>query len=1141
MKVAHTKRILFFLVLFGSSLMQGMQCNFASVDQQVTKIFQCVNGIIKHKICLILDLELSILEIISHLSCSGAECTISGLDNVTSQLDIIESLIENINASFCCDLQPVIDRISISDVLILSAIDQISCSAAECTISGLDGLISRLDIIESLIENINVSASCDLQPVIVEISESTELLCSKLEVIESLIENINVSTSCDLQPVIDEISISTEFLCSKIENIDRLISINDELILSAIDATCSFSCNLQPVIDEISESTELLCSKLEVIESLVENLNVSLSCDLQPVIDEISESTAFLCSKLDLLITDTLNCQRTAITNANTTISQEGSYCVTEPINGTIAINASNVDLDLNGYEIGSGITIGSPIGVNEIKVANGTVLPSGSNVGLLVNDSNNVLLENILATGGGVTGIDIANSHDVQVLNCRSTNNEVGLRATDSYKVNVSDTTASCNSRIGFELASSYTNCFENCKALSSGFNNSTAFDAEIFGFVSNNGFGNIFERCVANGTQALSTTDSNSLIAGFALRGSEHCSKIIDSESANAKTSTGGVTIPFGIVLEGTIDSIQAITGALEDDGTVAALSWSPDGQYIAIGGSSLSNSNELQVFRFDRVRKNLQFVTGALGTQGTVDTVSWSPDGNYIAVGGNNLSGDEEFQVFRFDHVNETLQFVSGALGVAGIVSSVIWSPDGQYIAVSGTSVSGDLQVFRFDRVSESLQFVAGTDFTGNGNSVSWSPDGQYVVVGVGSGVGTQVFRFDRATESLQFVDGVSTSFNSVSWSPDGHYIAGGFFGVGNTLQVFRFDYATESLQLVDNDGLTSGGVLTVSWSPDGNYIVVGGGSLIGSNELQVFRFDRASENLQFVAGALGPDGSVTTALWSPDGNYIAVGLSSLSGNNNEFQMLSGIQFPMKNVITNNIVYCNGNDLTITATTGQTFASSGGVGISGSSVANMIIGNTAYNNPPSSDNFIVGSNYQFVTNVFNQKFGQAPSALQNISLDGCDPISTPEDLALLIKQIKYKVCISIPSQLDVIQSLIENIDASASCDLQPVIEAISESDVFICSKLENIETLISTNDTLILSALDAISSSTSTCNLDPVLEAISESDAMLCTKIGTLDAEGTCLPAMITVPEDINDLNLNVISLLKTILLELRGCTS
>ena len=85
------------------------------------------------------------------------------------------------------------------------------------------------------------------------------------------------------------------------------------------------------------------------------------------------------------------------------------------------------------------------------------------------------------------------------------------------------------------------------------------------VAGFISTNGSGNIFENCIANATQALSTTDSNSLVAGFALRGTESYCKIIGCESANASASSTGVTVPYGILLQATLSCI-IICGANE-----------------------------------------------------------------------------------------------------------------------------------------------------------------------------------------------------------------------------------------------------------------------------------------------------------------------------------------------------------------------------------------------------------------------------------------------------------------------------------------------------------------------------------------------------------------------------------------------
>ena len=94
-------------------------------------------------------------------------------------------------------------------------------------------------------------------------------------------------------------------------------------------------------------------------------------------------------------------------------------------------------------------------------------------------------------------------------------------------------------------------------------------------------------------------------------------------------------------------------------------------------------------------------------------------------------------------------------------------------------------------------------------------------------------------------------------------------------------------------------------------------------------------------------------------------------------------------------NNTAYCN---------SGGQFPS--GVGISGSSISNMIIQNSAFNNPVfnQTNKPVVYSDYQFVTNVFNQLFGDAPTLLQNISVDYNVPIQQGFDLPRQLDRVLY-----------------------------------------------------------------------------------------------------------------------------------------
>ena len=787
--------------------------------------------------------------------------------------------------------------------------------------------------------------------------------------------------------------------------------------------------NISVVSDQPIETPEDL--------TLLLKQTLAKACLIQSVFESIDSQLEEINSLLD-----EPTCAGTAINEPPATISTSGYYTLCSGGTGSITIAASDVILDLQGNTL-SGIIVNTNL--EHITILNG-VIDATSDDGILINAGcKNITIENVQIKNA-LRGIHFDTVDSGIINQCALTQNTTGLLMENTINVQVLHTVAQSNVQAGFDLRSSFTNCFMDCKALSTGLDNDVAFNNTVAGFVSANGFGNIFERCIANATQALSTTDSNSLVAGFALRGTEKCSKIIDSESANAIASSSGVTVAYGILLEGTLDATQSLTGALET-GTVNTLSWSADGQYIAIGGNDLTGGtgDEFQIFSFDRVSNSLTAVAGALGTVGIVNTLSWSADGQYIAVGGSSLTGGtgDEFQIFSFDRVSNSLTAVAGALGTAGAVDTLSWSADGQYIAVGGNSLTGgtgdDFQIFSFDSVSNSLTAVAGVAITGVGtvNALSWNADGEYVAVG-GSGLtgGTgdqfQIFSFDRSDNSLTAVAGAlaTGTVHALSWNADGEYVAVGgnvlTGGTGDEFQIFSFDRSSNSLTAVAGAFGSTGIVNALSWSADGQYVAIGGAVLAG-NEFQIFSFDRSNNSLTVVTSALPTSGSINALSWSADGQYIAVGGSNLTGN--RFQIMSGIQFPMKNAISNNVVYCNGHDVSATYT-GAT-----GVGISGSSIANMIIGNTAYNNPPASPNLIVGSNYVFVTNVFNPLFGQAPTALQNISLDGCVPITQPEDIDLLLKQTLQKACDLQSIVEQVTQLTIDLITTITGCSPMPI----------------------------------------------------------------------------------------------------------
>lgn len=649
-----------------------------------------------------------------------------------------------------------------------------------------------------------------------------------------------------------------------------------------------------------------------------------------------------------------------------------------------------------------------------------------------------------------GSVGIHMTGVARAIVDNCQMTNNVTGLELTSCYDVAVSNCAASANTQAGFSLISSTTNVFTDCAAFETGQFNSNVISNNVFGFVSQNGVGNIFERCIANATQALSTTDYNSVVAGFALRGSESCSKIIDSEAANSATSASGVTVPYGIFLEGTLTGLVSVTALNPEGGSysdkVRSVNWSPDGEYVAIGGNitqSGGNGDAVIVYQFNRTAGSLMKVVGVNPGGGTysdnIRSINWSPDGLYLAVGGqiNGLYTDD-FIIYQFDRTSNTLSQVA-AVAPGGstndTILSVNWSPDGRFVAVGIISSVNSLFIYSFNRVANSLTLLIqlnpehGTS-ADHIDAVNWSPDGQYLAVGGLLYAGASdsnaliVYKFDSSIPSLVpvvFANPQGGTFYdevfSVKWSPDGNYlaVAGNInftTGGSNALTIYRFDRIQNTLTPVVSVNPDGGGAqdqgLSVDWSADGQYIAISGLFYGGGlQDVIVYRFDRGSQILNQVAAVNpgGPYDFVYALNWSPDGQYLAVG-GDISGNPGyDLVIYRAIQFPTENVIKNNTVYCNSG--------GQS-----GVGISGSSICNYIIGNTAYSNPINPT--IASFNYIFVCNVYNPLFLNAPTAMQNIALDTCQIIPTPEDEVLLIKQC----CANLNARLDFQDILLQSI---------------------------------------------------------------------------------------------------------------------
>ena len=427
----------------------------------------------------------------------------------------------------------------------------------------------------------------------------------------------------------------------------------------------------------------------------------------------------------------------------------------------------------------------------------------------------------------------------------------------------------------------------------------------------------------------------------------------------------------------MESTFDGLVTVT---EDDsfagpGTpdLNSIDWTPDGVYVVAGGDTNSNGDNLVLYKYDYENNRLDLLQ-YLSNGAEVQWVQWSPDGSFLATVGSPDS-TVSFRIYELDRVNEQLILLQSLTLDSGVRSDgVDWTSDGRFIGVANNNSTTEVKLYEFDPLTKQATFRDGVPVTTvSATRGSWS--GDLFAITTRTNIAFRIYKLDRGTKTITEVDFASTpggitvtAILAIAWSPNGKYLAVG----GDTdpdsdspILVYEIDRENNTNTLVAQ--LTLGAIIRdINWITDNLFAL--SVDLTGEN-LKVFEFNGV-DAITELASAGHANVIAPGIRWSPDGQLLAC-----VDSDGIVLMVSGLQFPGKNVIQNNKVYCNSGNST-----------SGGVGISGSSILNLIIGNTAFDNP---------FNYQFVTNIFNQLFGDEPTALQNVSLNSTNPIAKRIDL--------------------------------------------------------------------------------------------------------------------------------------------------
>lgn len=281
------------------------------------------------------------------------------------------------------------------------------------------------------------------------------------------------------------------------------------------------------------------------------------------------------------------------------TISRSGVYRLDGPLNASaestaLTISANNVTLDLAGNTISGGAT-GIAVTGNNIAIKNGTI-QNMSTAGIHISGTK--CQSEALDVINSGTGFLIQNTNSTSITNCRA------LGSTSA----------------GFSLIASYTTSITNCQAL-----NTNGTTQSAYGFVSQNGYGNIFEQCTAQNTQTNSTI-SNSLAAGFLLA-HESASTIASSQAYDTLSLTT-TAAAYGIATNLPTDATLNLLNSQALGAGVLSAAWSPDGRFLAI-----VIINQIRIYQWEPSSASLQEIvparTAYTGTVIPFATIAWSPD--------------------------------------------------------------------------------------------------------------------------------------------------------------------------------------------------------------------------------------------------------------------------------------------------------------------------------------------------------------------------------------------------------------------------------------------------------------------------------------------------------------------------------
>lgn len=271
------------------------------------------------------------------------------------------------------------------------------------------------------------------------------------------------------------------------------------------------------------------------------------------------------------------------------------------------------------------------------------------------------------------------------------------------------------------------------------------------------------------------------------------------------------------------------------------IYSIAWHPSGNYIAIGCYNTSNIGgflegyNLRIYSFDE--NILVPVIGYNFSDNliTVAGISWSPDGKYIAVGtcdGQptlNPSTGTGLTIFEFENNNSLIQRATWETSKA--ILNVNWEFDQRFIAINYNSpISFGILYFN----GSSLQSIkTWSDSNFFNTDVKISPDGQKIAYSAKNG-GSNNFGYIAINDFAQkndpfYYQKITGVFNVLSnaWRKDSKYLATGAYNIDSNAQqiaIFKVDNLANINRTASN-GLDIGKLVDANILGNGSIVING----------------------------------------------------------------------------------------------------------------------------------------------------------------------------------------------------------------------------------------------------------------------------------------------------------------------------